>query len=80
METPVQVDINPDDHWTVSHSVRTENIGVENLTLRGNWQDNFIHHNDAVHDSGWSMLNRLFVVSYGFEDVCNRGWQSEKSS
>ena len=56
LKTPIQVDINSEDNWVVSHSRRVENVGVEHITFSGNWQEEFVHHESALHDSGWSLL------------------------
>ncbi|WP_019615832.1 DUF4955 domain-containing protein [Psychromonas ossibalaenae] len=53
---PLNHEISEEYSWTASVINSVTNIGIEDLTLQGNWQDEFIHHEDAVHDSGYSML------------------------
>lgn len=56
LAAPVQVNIHPDDKWTVFRSNRTEEIGLEDLAFRGNWKEKFKHHKSAIHDSGWGFV------------------------
>lgn len=55
--TPVAHSLKPQDSWQVNKITSYSNIGIENLTISGNWQDNFVHHHDALHDSGYSLLS-----------------------
>lgn len=56
LAAPVQVDVNPEDNWTLYRSDRTKEIGVEELAFRGNWKEKFKHHKSAIHDSGCGFL------------------------
>jgi hypothetical protein len=43
--------------WSVySYSV-AEGWGVEDIHFRGNFQEEFVHHKDFIHDSGWNMVS-----------------------
>jgi len=42
-----------------------EETGIENLRLVTDWKDEFIHHKDDIHDSGWDHIHM-----YGVEN----GW------
>lgn len=66
-----------DGYWGLKKAPIIENVGFENLTFRGNWQDNFKHHKSGLHDSGWSALRlsnvaNSWVRNVQFEDV-NQG-------
>ncbi len=59
---PIHHAVNADGYWGLKHAAMLENVGIENLTVKGNWHDNFVHHKNGVHDGGWSAL-RLVGVS-----------------
>ena len=42
--------------WTLHEHQHHVGCGVEDIAFRGNWQDSFIHHKDAVTDSGFRLL------------------------
>ncbi|MGF1776739.1 DUF4955 domain-containing protein [Vibrio nomapromontoriensis] len=66
-KAPVQIDIDPQDTWLVEAYEPIENVGIEHLTLRGNWQEKFKHHarskDGTIHDSAWSLLELNNVVN-----------------
>jgi len=72
--TPIAHEINTlDQTWTVTKINSLSNIGIEGLTFQGNWHEQFVHHKDAVHDSGYSMLllkniNHSWVKEVEFKD------------
>lgn len=51
---PLHADINPAHGWTVLDYPTVEGWGVEDLHFSGNCPVPFVHHKDAVHDSGFS--------------------------
>ncbi|TKB96876.1 DUF4955 domain-containing protein [Pedobacter cryophilus] len=54
---PITYAIHPKHSWTVSKvNNATQEVGFENITFSGNWQEPFVHHQSWVHDSGWSMF------------------------
>lgn len=56
LSTPVPHGIKAGQVWTMSKIPSFENIGFEDLTLRGNWQSTFEHHGSADHDGAFSLL------------------------
>ncbi|NQZ49626.1 MAG: DUF4955 domain-containing protein [Moritella sp.] len=71
---PIHHAVTADGYWGLKHAAMLENVGIENLTLKGNWQANFVHHKSGVHDGGWSMLrlsnvNNSWVRNVTFSDV-----------
>lgn len=42
--------------WTLHEHQHRVGCGVEDIAFRGNFQEEFIHHKDALHDSGYRML------------------------
>ncbi|MGV2990659.1 DUF4955 domain-containing protein [Vibrio sp. E150_011] len=54
--TPIAHTLNSEDNWQMSKITSYGYVGIEDMTIAGNWQDEFVHHHDAVHDSGYSLL------------------------
>lgn len=83
-ESPVQHALSGDGYWGIKHASMLSNIGIENLTFKGNWQEQFVHHKNGVHDGGWSMVrfnyvNQSWMKGVTFEDV-NIGLTSVNSA
>ncbi|UJF17701.1 DUF4955 domain-containing protein [Vibrio sp. SS-MA-C1-2] len=56
--TPIAHDIDAEkDNWVLKTVNSLSNIGIEDLTIQGNWHQEFVHHEDYIHDSGYSMLS-----------------------
>lgn len=53
---PIHIDIDPRYGWTVAASPFGVGWGVEDITFRGEAPAPFVHHKDAVYDSGWGFL------------------------
>lgn len=70
---PMQVDIDPQDNWQVTKLAMLENVGLEQMTIRGNWQEQFRHHqltkDDIMHDSAWSLVQFRRVVNSWAKDI-----------
>ncbi|MGF1861305.1 DUF4955 domain-containing protein [Photobacterium profundum] len=62
---PIAHAIDAHDDWLVRHIVPATEVGIQDLTLAGSWDDVFIHHGSVVHDSGYSLL-RLNRVAHGW--------------
>jgi hypothetical protein len=55
---PIAYPINIKHDWAVAKvNSAIEEVGFENITFSGNWQEPFVHHKSWAHDSGWSMFN-----------------------
>ncbi len=67
--TPIAHSLSAQDKWTVSKITSYANIGIENLTISGNWQGDFVHHKDALHDSGYSLLSLRRAHNSWIRDV-----------
>lgn len=65
--TPIQVDIDLKDQWQLSKVAMLEQVGLENLRIRGHWQVPFKHHkrtqDGLVHDSAWSLVQMRRVAN-----------------
>ncbi len=53
---PIHVDLEVSEGWEVQRCNPLEEVGVEHIAFTGNWKEKFVHHKDAIHDGGWSML------------------------
>lgn len=74
LDSPIPHDVQSNHNWNVTKIGSYSNIGVENLVLRGNWQDKFVHHGSADHDGAYSLLslgraNNSWVRNVEFHDV-----------
>ncbi len=56
---PLGHDIDPLGNWTLHAVLDRNGCGVEDICFEGAFTDEFVHHKDAVHDSGWRMLTFL---------------------
>lgn len=66
---PIHHAVNADGYWGLKHAAMLENVGIEDLTFKGNWQSNFVHHKNGVHDGGWSMLRMANVSNSWVRNV-----------
>lgn len=53
---PLMTDVDATYLWTVNSMRWSTHFGLEDMVLRGNWQGEFVHHKDRIHDSGWSAV------------------------
>jgi len=53
---PIHTDIDPEHGWAVTACPLGMGWGVEDITFRGEAPAPFVHHKNAEHDSGWSIL------------------------
>lgn len=49
--------------WTLHEHSCQMGMGVEDIAFVGNFQENFVHHQNATHDSGFKMLTLLRQVN-----------------
>ena len=55
LTTPIIHNIDAQDNWSVSKINPATGVGVQNLTFKGSWSGDFVHHASALADSGYSM-------------------------
>lgn len=55
-DVPVAHNIVADDAWQVRKINPAVNVGVQGITFEGSWDGDFVHHKNAIHDSGYSFL------------------------
>jgi len=56
LRAPLLTDIDPALEWSVIAYPMLENCGFEDITFQGNFHEVFVHHKNAIHDSGWSSV------------------------
>ncbi len=49
--------------WAIYQFPHLEEVGVENIAFHGNFQEEFVHHKDDIHDGGWSILSMTNLVN-----------------
>ncbi|MDX2321972.1 MAG: DUF4955 domain-containing protein [Moritella sp.] len=71
--SPIQVEVDPQDDWQLSKINMLENVGLEHMTIRGNWQHEFKHHkltdDGLIHDSAWSLVQYHRVANSWAQDL-----------
>lgn len=55
-EQALITDLNMDYDWTIRSYPTVTSVGIENLAFTGNFTDDFVHHLDATHDSGFTAI------------------------
>ncbi|MCF2857805.1 DUF4955 domain-containing protein [Pseudoalteromonas sp. SMS1] len=66
---PIHHAVQGDGYWGLKKATLIENIGIENLTIQGNWQAEFKHHLSGVHDGGWSALRVSRVANAWLKNI-----------
>lgn len=56
LKDPLINDINLAYHWNAKPYTALENVGVEDIHFKANFQDEYIHHKDFIHDNAWSII------------------------
>lgn len=54
---PLMTDVDAGYRWNVHLMEWGTHFGLEDMVLRGNWKDEFVHHKDIIHDSGWTAIS-----------------------
>lgn len=65
---PIHTDITAEHGWDVVACPMQPGWVVEDLTFRGDCPEPFVHHKNAMHDGGWSMLS----IGRGYAPVVRR--------
>ncbi|MDE0682597.1 MAG: DUF4955 domain-containing protein, partial [Candidatus Poribacteria bacterium] len=60
---PLHTRVNHAHGWVVRSYPYIEEVGVEDISFHGSFQESFIHHKSALHDGGWSLLSFRFCVN-----------------
>ncbi len=84
LNEPLHAPVNHLHSWTVREYQHLEEIGIEDLSFHGSWVEEFVHHKDAIHDGGWSLLELNRCINSWIRRVsfinCNRAAHIGSSS
>ncbi len=53
---PLHANVNSEHGWSVHSFPHLEEIGIEDISFHGSFLEKFVHHKNAIHDGGWSLL------------------------
>ena len=56
LNEPLHINVNPEYDWKVRSFPHLEEVGVEDISFHGSFQEKFVHHKNAIHDGGWSLI------------------------
>jgi hypothetical protein len=57
LTAPISYDIDSKYIWDVYKFANSEEVGIEDIALVGNWKEKFVHHRSWQDDSGYNMFN-----------------------
>ncbi len=60
---PLMRQVAKSEKWFVQEFNHIEEVGVEDIAFVGDFQDEFNHHADDLHDGGWKLLDMKGVVN-----------------
>lgn len=69
LKAPLLHDVDKKHNWKVLTYAHYEEVGVEDIAFVGNWHDDFVHHQDYIHDGGYSML-QMHRIANGWVRNC----------
>lgn len=56
LKDPLVNNININYNWLAKPFYPLENVGVENIFFKANFNNKFIHHKNFIHDNAWSII------------------------
>ena len=59
----LHTNVYPGHGWTVRSFPHLEEVGVEDISFHGSFRERFVHHKNAIHDGGWSLLKLVRCVN-----------------
>ncbi len=63
LKAPLINAIEVSQNWEAIQYFPLENVGVEDIHFKGNFNEPYVHHKDFIHDNAWSMISMNTVVS-----------------
>ena len=57
LNEPLHTNVNPEYGWTVRSFPHLVEVGVEDISFHGSFLEKFVHHKNAIHDGGWSLVD-----------------------
>ncbi|QDT67981.1 Pectate lyase superfamily protein [Planctomycetes bacterium MalM25] len=71
---PLATDLDSQYRWEVRRLDAGRQLGFEDMTLRGGWTGDFVHHRSIIDDSGWTALRIVKYVDSWVENVRMVDW------
>ena len=62
VSTPITMDMSELDQWRVSVIPSLHECGFQDIHFKGNFQEEFEHHKDFIHDGGWQGVTLVGAV------------------
>ena len=56
LNEPLHAHVNPAHKWRVRVYPHLEEVGVEDISFHGSFLEEFVHHKNAIHDGGYSLI------------------------
>ena len=56
LNEPLHIRVNHAYNWEVKSYPHIEEVGVEDISFHGSFFESFVHHKNAIHDGGYSLL------------------------
>lgn len=75
-EEPMMTPVDTRWPWSIVAFPTLQEVGVENLTFLGNFQEKFVHHKNWLHDSGYSLLSMRACFNSWMREVTFRNVSS----
>ncbi|WP_141392358.1 DUF4955 domain-containing protein, partial [Cobetia marina] len=69
LSLPVVHERFPGEQWRIARIHPAHEVGVEGITLKGNWRGHFKHHRSAEDDSGFGLLDLDGITDGWVRDV-----------
>ncbi|MCU0791504.1 MAG: DUF4955 domain-containing protein [Opitutaceae bacterium] len=60
---PLSTVMHREDGWLVSPLPYIEECGFEDIHFRGNFQEEFVHHKNYIHNTGWQGVKMLGAIN-----------------
>lgn len=60
---PLTTVMHTEDNWRVSPLPYIEECGFEDIHFRGDFQEEFVHHKNYIHDTGWQGVKMIGAVN-----------------
>ncbi len=54
--------------WTINRAPFIEEVGVEGIAFHGHFDESFVHHKNAYHDGGYTMISMQGLVNSWIRD------------
>lgn len=63
LKDPLINDVDIAYQWEVKAYLPLQNVGVEDIYFKGDFQEEYVHHKDFIHDNAWSILSMNTVAN-----------------